>query len=336
MKMVDSHPDEYRMSLGDHLEDLRKRIIYALLGPLVAAAGMLYFGPWLVAVICQPMLYELHRRGLDPTLHTSAPTSAFSVYLTVSLVSGLIIGVPWVIYQFWMFLSPGLYRHERKFVVMLLPASAALSALGVLFMYYVMLPVTIWFLVGFNDKFVLPELSPTVVQQQIADASAGDDPVLDMSTSPALGSLPMYDGDPPIVKNGDAWINRETRSLRIVIGDQIYTAVLKPSGMMMTPVFMVDQYIRFVMRLGLAFVIAFQLPLVMLLLGFTRLFTRQQFARGRRWAVLVCVVVGAILTPPDPVSQLSLAIPLYALFEFGLVLMRIFIRNRPLTYEDAE
>jgi sec-independent protein translocase protein TatC len=336
MKMAEPHPDDFRMSLGDHLEDLRRRIIYALLGPLLAAGVMLYFGPRLVALICQPMLYELQRRGLDPTLHTSAPTSAFSVYLTVSLISGLVIGIPWVVYQFWLFISPGLYRHERKFVVLLLPGSAALSTIGVLFMYYVMLPVTIWFLVGFNDKFELPDLSPTAVQQQIAEADDTGEPAIDLESAPGIGSLPMYDGDPPLVRDGDAWINRKTHNLRVVIGEKIYTVTMKPAGMMMTPVFMIDQYIRFVVWLALAFVIAFQLPLVMLLLGFTRLVTREQLARGRKWAVLVCVLVGAILTPPDPISQLSLALPLYVLFEFGLLLMRWFIKPRALTFEDAE
>ena len=106
--------------------------------------------------------------------------------------------------------------------------------------------------------------------------------------------------------------------------------------MLFRSVFMIDQYIRFVMWLALAFVIAFQLPLVMLLLGFTRIVSREQLGRWRKWAVIVSILVGAILTPPDPISQLSLAIPLYVLYEFGLLLMRWFIRQRPLTYEDAE
>jgi len=348
MKMADRHPDEYRMSLGDHLEDLRRRIIYALLGPLVCAGVMLYFGPQLVSAICQPLLFELERRGLDPTLHTSAPTSAFSVYLTVSLISGLVIGIPWVVYQFWRFIAPGLYRHERKFVVMLLPGSAALSALGVAFMYYVMLPVTIWFLVGFNDKFALPELTPTAVQQQIADAAPESVPpesvppgseegetTAALTESPAIGSLPLLDDDPPTAKDGDAWVNRRTHALRMAIDGKVYTTTLKPAGLMMTPVFMIDQYIRFVMWLALAFVLAFQLPLVMLLLGFTRIVTRQQLARGRKWAVMACIVVGAVLTPPDPLSQLSLAVPLYVLYEFGLLLMRWFISETPVGYDDA-
>jgi len=336
MKMAESHPEQYRMSLGDHLEELRRRIIYAMLGPLACAAVMLYFGPWLVSTICQPLLYELERRGLDPTLHTSAPTSAFNVYLTVSLISGLVIGIPWVILQFWMFISPGLYRHERKFIVMLLPGSAALSTIGVLFMYFVMLPVTIWFLVGFNDKFALPELSPTVVQQQISSAASEHDPAAaPLTDAPAIGSLPLLEADPPAAKDGDAWVNRRTHALKVAIDGKVYTVTLKPTGMMMTPVFMIDQYVRFVMFLALAFVLAFQLPLVMLLLGFTRIMSREQLARGRKWAVMVCVMVGAILTPPDPISQLSLAIPLYVLYEFGLVLMRWFVPTGPLRYDDA-
>jgi len=349
MKMADRHPDEYRMSLGDHLDELRRRIIHALLGPLVCAGVMLYFGPKLVSVICQPLLYELERRGLDPTLHTSAPTSAFNVYLMVSLISGFVIAMPWVVYQFWRFITPGLYRHERKFVVMMLPGSAALSAVGVAFMYYVMLPVTIWFLVGFNDTFVFPELSPTAVQRQIADAAPGSGPApghepaggsggdgaADRIQSPTIGALPLLDSDPPAATDGDAWINRPTHALRVVIDGKVYTTTLKPIGLMMTPVFMIDQYVRFVMWLALAFVIAFQLPLVMLLLGFTRIVTRQQLARGRKWAVLVCVMVGAVLTPPDPMSQMAMALPLYVLYEFGLVLMRGFIRDAPLSYDDA-
>ena len=332
--MPESHPDDFRMSLGDHLEDLRRRIIYALLGVLGGVVAMLFVGDHLMAIICQPVLYELERRGMDPTLHTPAPISMFSVWLTVVLISGVTVSIPWVVLQFWRFIAPGLYRHERRFVVLLVPGSAVLATLGVLFMYYIMLPITIWFLVGFHDRFNLPDLHPTVIQQQL-EVGGGEAGGPGPGALPAPGGLPMLEADPPAPAEGAAWVNTTTHTLRVVIGGRVYGTTLKPTGQIATPMFMIDQYVRFVMWLGLAFVLAFQLPLVMLLLGATRLVSRQQFARGRKWAVLVCVVVGAILTPPDPMSQVALALPLFVLYEFGLLLMRWFIRPAAMEYRDA-
>src|SRR5512137_175113 len=112
-------PMEYTMSLGDHLEELRARLIMALLGLGAATTICLVFGTWIIRFLETPYM----RAVGDQPLITLSPTDGFTCYMTIGLVSGVILASPWIFYQAWQFVAAGLYPHEKRYVYMAMPFS---------------------------------------------------------------------------------------------------------------------------------------------------------------------------------------------------------------------
>ena len=134
------------MSLGDHLEELRMRLLLALAGLAVGAIICLVFGPKIIDFIKAPYT----SLGKAP-LVTLGPSDAFVAYMKISLVSGLILSSPWVFYQLWMFVTAGLYPNEKRYVRLATPFSAALFVTGALFFLYVVAPISLRFFLKFGD-----------------------------------------------------------------------------------------------------------------------------------------------------------------------------------------
>jgi len=139
------------MSLGDHLEELRMRLLYALAGLVVGAVICLFFGSKIIAFIEKPYIGVM---GSEARLQTLAPADGFVSYMKISLISGLIISSPWVFYHLWMFVAAGLYPNEKRYVYLAAPFSAALFIGGALFFILVVAPLTLNFLVKFNQKML--------------------------------------------------------------------------------------------------------------------------------------------------------------------------------------
>src|SRR5688572_21060076 len=138
-------PELYRMSVGEHLEDLRRRMIRALLGLIIALVGCLYFGNTVVAYFCRPLLIELHNRNLPVWTVDHELGGTFMVFIQISLISAAAISAPWIVYQLWLFVAAGLYPQERKWVMRYAPLSIVLLVGGMLFVYFLVLPWTIQF-----------------------------------------------------------------------------------------------------------------------------------------------------------------------------------------------
>jgi sec-independent protein translocase protein TatC len=266
------------MSLGDHLEELRTRLILAIAGIALGAIVGLIFGSMIIKFIEQPYLDVMNDMSIkaaakaegeskgvgeenevaagenkaEPTvevryikapLQTLAPAEGFVSYVKISMVTGLLLSSPWVFYHVWMFVAAGLYPREKKYVYVAAPFSALLFVAGALFFITIVAPLTMSFLINFNEKF--------------------------------LG----------VQSN-----------------------------------FTFQNYISFVTRLMLVFGIAFQTPTAIFFLNRTGLVSLEAFQRSRKYIILVIVIVSAMATPPDVVSQISLAIPLWLLFELGIIL----------------
>jgi len=315
-------PIDSTMSLGDHLEELRVRLILAILGLLIGATICLFFGTRIIQFIEKPYheafkaqdtdsqtgektislterMFDNIRRKLatdpntqqvepeieefiykfcaetiaalinDPNytllsspadqisttrrLQTLAPADGIVSYIKIALMAGLILSSPWVFYQLWMFVAAGLYAHERRYVQTAVPFSAALFIVGALFFIFVVAPLTLKFLVGFNQK------------------------VLGASSN-----------------------------------------------------FTFADYISFVTMLMLVFGLAFQTPIAIFFLTRTGLVSIEGLRRSRKIVLLGIFVIAAMATPPDVVSQVTLAIPLYALFELGIILSLLAERKRKL------
>jgi sec-independent protein translocase protein TatC len=236
------------MSLGDHLEELRARMILAIIGLVVGLVISLIFGGTIIQFIKTPYVNIM---GEDAQLQTLAPAEGFASYMKISLVCGLILTCPWVFYQLWMFVAAGLYENEKKFVYKVLPFSVFLFIAGALFFLFVVSPLALRFLVKFNEE---------------------------------------------------------------VLGVSSY--------------FTFRYYVSFVSMLALVFGLGFQTPVVIFFLNRTGLITLDAMRKARKYVFFGVFILSALITPPDMISQIALGVPLYLLFELGILLGHFDNRRR--------
>jgi sec-independent protein translocase protein TatC len=309
------HSHNSTMSLGDHLEELRARLLLAIVGLIVGSAVSLVFGTKIITFIEGPYHDAMVARvekgaptpaepntitfverffaeaqaaiqsdpnapAVDPNqlafwrkvsreaarkwagqvngtgveakaknalpgdarLQTLAPAEAFTAYMKVSFIAGLILSSPWVFYQLWMFVATGLYPHERRYVYTAVPFSVVLFVTGALFFLFVVAPITLRFFLAFAD----------------------------------------------LMEVASNWT--------------------------------LPGYISFVTVLMLVFGLAFQMPIAIFIVYRTGLVALGTLRSIRKYVVLAVFIIAAVVTPPDVISQVTLAMPLYALYELGIVL----------------
>lgn len=141
------------MSLLQHLEELRKRIIYSLASITAGFAVAWYFAERIFGYMQRPILVALHNHNLDQKLVYLSPTEPFNIYLKIGLIGGLFVASPFVLYQVWLFISPGLYRHEKRYLLPFMFFTVALFVAGGMFGYYVVYPAALEFLIGYGQQF---------------------------------------------------------------------------------------------------------------------------------------------------------------------------------------
>ncbi len=242
------HPEDNTMPFLLHLEELRWRLLKSVLAIVVMSGVAFYFSDELLTLLIKPL------KGVK--LYVTEVTGSFYAYLKISLIAGILGALPVVFYQLWAFMSPGLYRREKKAILPLVATSTMLFLVGATFCYLVVLPISLAFLIGF----------------------AGD---------------------------------------------------------ILSPIITVGSYITFAGMLLMAFGFGFQLPVLCYFLGKMGLVSSGFLARGRRYAVIVMLVVAAIITPPDVFTQFLLAGPLYVLYEISIIVVRM-IEKKEKTAEAAE
>ncbi|MGD1915896.1 MAG: twin-arginine translocase subunit TatC [Phycisphaerales bacterium] len=325
------HDSVLAMPLGDHIEDLRRRLIIALLGLVPILLVSLVFGRQIIDIMLVPLRGALQARGLPPVVQVTGPMETFGAYLRVSIAVAVVVGLPWLLYQAWKFAAPGLYAAERRFVYVLAPMSVGLTLASVAFLYFVMMPIVLAFFIGFG--------------QALGGPSPGT-----ADTPPAMvfPEIPSLRGDPPNPEPGQMWINTRLQELRIAVAPA-ETAVpeASESDPQSTPPptfrvlgaplaltaglsqqFRVSEYIKLLFQLTLAMAVAFQTPVAVLLLCWTGLIDPRRMGKHRKYAVVVAVLLGAFLTPADPISMIALAVPLFTLYELGLLLARVLPAER--------
>src|SRR5271156_2325735 len=141
------------MSFLEHLEELRRRIIYGFLY-VVAGLGISWgFHERIFAIMQQPIIVALANHHLDQKLVYLNPTDPFNMYLKISFLAGLFVASPFVLYQVWGFIAPGLYRHERRYVLPFMFSTVGLFLLGGYFGYKMVYPAALDFLISFSGQF---------------------------------------------------------------------------------------------------------------------------------------------------------------------------------------
>src|SRR5690606_24224447 len=121
-------------------EELRMRLMLALFGLLVACIVGFVGGKWFLALVLSPYEVAMERAGIEFQLLAIKPAENFLAYMKASIILGVLISSPWLFYQIWSFVAAGLYKHERRFVKLVAPASALLFVVGVFFFLLVIAP----------------------------------------------------------------------------------------------------------------------------------------------------------------------------------------------------
>ena len=235
-----SGPDSTQETFISHLIELRSRLLRSI---IAVVAVLLCLFPWakeIYALLAAPLLRALPKGS---TMIATDVTGTFLVPLKVTLMAAFLLALPYVLYQMWAFVAPGLYQHEKRLALPVIVSSVFFFALGMAFAYFVVFPIAFGFFAGY---------APAGVQ-------------------------------------------------------------------MMTDI---DKYLSFVLTMFIAFGVTFETPIVVIVLVRFGVVSLEKLRSLRGYVIVGAFIVGAIFTPPDILSQVMLAVPLWLLFELGLLVAR--------------
>ena len=296
------------MSIGDHIEDLRKRVLLSIIPPLPLAVFFFLIADPIVRWFLVPLYSVLEKHGLPTQVQVLSPPEFLIAEMKIALGAAVLVAGPWILFQIWKFVSPGLYAQERRFVYFLIPFSTLLGFVGLALMYYIMLPIILNFMVTMAGNVEMNDTSIAVSES--------------MSTI----VFPIVETNPEVAAAGDAWIKMPEGVLTVAVPTND-AEVLKTlnipmnHGSLISQQFQLSSYLSFVIMLMFAIAVAFQLPMVMLLLGWLGVVTPQWLRAHRKYALFILAIVSALITPQDAISMVMMLIPLYLLYELGIALI---------------
>ena len=301
-------PESYRMTLGDHLEELRGRLIKGLLGFAVAAALCLIFGKDVVSKFCQPLTDVLYQYELNPSLLFTDVSEPFMIYIQISMICAVVLASPWIVWQFWQFVAAGLYPHERKTITRYVPLSMTLLIAGDLLVYYLILPWTLQFFIAFGVTVPITR-SPV-------HAEATTQPAVVMQV-PSVAGNPM--NPPPL----SMWFDTIEKRLKFVVptgdGGGMIRSVTFGSENLLNPMITLPNYIDLVLNMLVVFGLSFQLPLIVLAVVKVGVVEVKQLQSLRKVVYFVMTIVACVITPGDAITAtVGLMLPLCLLFELGV------------------
>ena len=322
-------PEHYRMSLGDHLEELRWRMILALGGFAAIFLVCLFFGKKVMVMFCAPLTNALRARGLHEGMIYTQMGEPFMVFIWISLITAAAFAGPWILYQLWLFVAAGLYREERKWVTRFIPLSITLLISGMLFVYFLVLPWSIDFFIGWGNDIPLPNKSTATVV-----------------VSEALPTIQMLAGDPVRMVDGKAvgvpigtiWINTIEGKLKIMMEGGIRALPFTPTSLL-APQITLATYVSLVVMMLVMFGLAFQLPLVVMAIARIGIVEIETLKKGRKVVYFVLLILASAVTPGDVITAtIALLGPLILLYEFGIFMAARLVRKaeQDAAKEEAE
>lgn len=296
------------MSIGDHIEDLRKRLLLSIIPPLPLAILFFLLADPIVKWFLVPLHNVLNEHGLPTQVQVLSPPEFLVAEMKIALGAAILTAGPWILYQLWRFVSPGLFQHEKRFVYFLIPMSTVLGILGLALMYYIMLPVILDFMITLAGNVEM-QLSPIAIGASMSNVSV-----------PILNELPTA------AAIGDVWIIVPEGVMQVAVAGTEPGAINTLSiplshGSLISQQFQLSSYLTFAIWLMFAIALAFQLPMVMLLLGWLRILSPDWLRKNRKYALIILALISALITPQDAISMLMMLVPLYLLYELGIALI---------------
>ena len=253
--MSEEHEPLLEGTLISHLLELRTRLMRAFIAVVVLFIPCAVYSNQLFELLSRPLLRDLPAHS---ALISTSVTAGFTTPLKLSFVAALVIAMPYVLYELWAFIAPGLYRHEKRFAVPLLYSAIVLFYIGLAFAYFAVFPLMFAFFVNTMPHGV----------QMMADITA---------------------------------------------------------------------YMQFVLMLLFSFGVAFEVPVAVVLLVMMGIVPLEKLTRIRGYVLIAVFIIAAILTPPDAFSQTVMAVPMYLLYEGGILFAAILQRSaRPLEQSEPQ
>ncbi len=238
--------EDEKIPFTGHLEELRKRLVACFIAIGIGFVISYGFKEKLFDILSHPLISAM---GADDKLIFTGLPEAFFTYLKVALLSGLMLAAPVILYQFWVFVAPGLYQKERRLLVPIVFLSSVFFVGGALFGYFIVFPFGFKFFLGFASETIQP--------------------------------LPSM-----------------------------------------------KEYLSFSAKLLLAFGLVFELPLIITFLAKLGLVSVDFLKKNRKYALILFFAGSAILTPPDVVTQIMMAVPLMLLYEISIIGARVFGKEK--------
>lgn len=249
--MKPGNPTDHELTLIDHLLELRSRLIRMVVAVTICTLALLPFARKLYTIVSEPLVSRLPEGASMIAIDVVSPVFA---PFKLTMILGLLIAMPYIIYQAWAFVAPGLYQHEKRIAKPLLAAATVLFYLGCLFAYFIVMPVIFTF---------ITKIAPD-------------------------GVAVMTD---------------------------------------------ISRYLDFILIMFLAFGFSFEVPVITVVLVAIGVVTPEGLARARGYVVVGVFFVAMLITPPDMISQTLLALPVWALYELGIVCSRMV---RPKEHADED
>jgi sec-independent protein translocase protein TatC len=141
------------MSFLEHLEELRRRLVYCIIAVAVGFVACWKYSERIYSLMQKPIIQVLHNHGLPEKLVFLSPTEPFNLYLKIGFMAGIFVASPFVLYQVWMFISPGLYRNEKRYVMPFMASTILLFIAGAIFGYKIVYPQALNFLIDYGSQF---------------------------------------------------------------------------------------------------------------------------------------------------------------------------------------
>jgi Sec-independent protein secretion pathway component TatC len=300
------NPEDYRMSIGEHLDELRARLFLGVAGFFVACVVCFIFGEHVTRWFIKPFVEACDRNHIDPRMYTREVAESFMTYIKIVMITAATLAGPWIVYQIWQFIAAGLYPHERKYVTKYLPLSIFLLIAGMAFLYFYVLPLMIEFFLAFT----LGE--PFAQRQPYPTPPPG-------TTQPAV-TLPRYAGNPPDPQPGQMWIDTRIGIIKICPMPGVVRVMPFGSEGLVVPQITMADYIDMVVGLLLSFGLAFQMPLVVLALHKMGIMEIPTLKKWRRVVYFSMSILAACIVPDVATGMVALLVPLILLYEMGILL----------------